>query len=249
MNKELVLLRSFSLAMAGGVILLASVAFKNNGNHQFEEIDVQRINIVETDGTVKMIITNVDKFPNGDTKINDRPTNAERKKRSGMIFFNEDGIECGGLIYDGALTENGHSSGLSMTFDQYDGDQVMQLLTTDSKQGDRRRVSSSLVFMDRAENETQLKTMEIMAELQELRKSDPAAARAKMMEYQEQGLVGGAPRVMLGKSGSQNNGLFLFDDQGMPRAMFYVDQDNQAKLDFFNEMGEVLFSFPPAESN
>jgi hypothetical protein len=103
-----------------------------------------------------------------------------------------------------------------------------------------------LVFMDRPEKESQQKTMEIMAELQELRKTDPAAARAKMLEYQEQDLIGGAPRVMLGKSGSQNNGLFLFDDQGMPRAMFYVDQANQAKLDFFDEKGEVLYSFPPA---
>lgn len=246
MNRELVVLRSFSTALAAGVVLLASVAFKNNGNHHFEEIDVQRINIVEPDGTVKMIITNVDKFPNGDAKINDRPTNADRKKRSGMLFFNEDGIEAGGFIYDGALTEKGHSAGLSLTFDQYDGDQVMQLLTTDSRQGDRRRVSSSLVFMDRPEKESQQKTMEIMAELQELRKTDPAAARAKMQEYQEQDLIGGAPRVMLGKSGSQNNGLFLFDDQGMPRAMFYVDQANQAKLDFFDEKGEVLYSFPPA---
>ncbi|MFD2034420.1 hypothetical protein ACFSKL_06435 [Belliella marina] len=249
MNRELVLLRTFSLAMAGGMVLLASVAFKNNGNHHFEEINAERINIVEADGTVKMIITNVDKFPNGDTKINDRPTNADRKKRSGMIFFNEDGIECGGFIYDGALTENGHSAGLSLTFDQYDGDQVMQLLTTDAKQGDRRRVSSSLVFMDRPEHESQQKTMEIMAEVQALRKTDPAAARAKMQEYQEQGLAGGAPRVMLGKSGSQNNGLFLFDDQGMPRAMFYVDQANQAKLDFYDENGEVLFSFPPVEES
>lgn len=246
MNREVVVLRSFSTALAAGVVLLASVAFKNNGNHHFEEIDVQRINIVEPDGTVKMIITNVDKFPNGDTQINDRPTNADRKKRSGMLFFNEDGIEAGGFIYDGALTEKGHSAGLSLTFDQYDGDQVMQLLTTDSRQGDRRRISSSLVFMDRSEKESQQKTMEIMAELQELRKTDPAAARAKMQEYQEQDLIGGAPRVMLGKSGSQNNGLFLFDDQGMPRAMFYVDQANQAKLDFFDEKGEVLYSFPPA---
>lgn len=246
MNKELVVLRSFATTMACGVIVLASFAFKNSGNHYFEELDVQRINIVEADGTVKMVITNVEKFPTGNTQINERPTNPDRKKRSGMLFFNEDGIECGGFIYDGALTEQGHSAGLSLTFDQYDGDQVMQLLTTDSKQGDRRRVSSSLVFMDRPEQESQLQTMQIMAELQELRETDPAAARAKMMEYQENGLIGGAPRVMLGKSGSQNNGLFLFDDQGMPRAMFYVDQNNQAKLDFFSETGEILYSFPPA---
>ena len=85
-----------------------------------------------------MIITNVGKFPNGEDKINGSPTNKTRKKRSGMLFFNEDGIECGGFIYDGQKNKNGHSSGLSLTYDQYDGDQVMQLLTQDYKKGDKR---------------------------------------------------------------------------------------------------------------
>lgn len=49
---------------------------------------------------------------------------------------------------------------------------------------------------------------------------------------------------MLGKTRSMNNGLFLFDDQGMPKAMFYVDKDNNAKLDFYDDKGNVIASFP-----
>lgn len=49
---------------------------------------------------------------------------------------------------------------------------------------------------------------------------------------------------MLGKSRNENNGLFLFDDKGMPRAMFYIDKENNAKLDFYNDKGEVTASFP-----
>lgn len=244
MNKELVFLRSFAAATVCGIVFLSSVAFKNSGNQRFAEIDVQRINIVEPDGTVKMIITNVDRFPNGDDKINDRMTNVNRKKRSGMLFFNEDGIECGGFIYDGEKKANGHSSGLSLTYDQYDGDQVMQLLTQDYKEGDRRMVTSSLVFNDRPANESQQKIHEINTELEELGKKDPEAARKKYREYEAQGLIGGAPRVMLGKTRSENNGLFLFDDAGRPKAMFYVDKDNNAKLDFFDDQGNVVQSFP-----
>lgn len=62
--------------------------------------------------------------------------------------------------------------------------------------------------------------------------------------YQEQGLIGGAPRVMIGKTRSENNGLFLFDNKGMPRAMFYVDKDNNAKLDFYDNKGKTIASFP-----
>jgi hypothetical protein len=244
MNKELVFLRTFAIATVVGITFITSTAFKKTGNQKFSEIDVERINIVEKDGTVKMIITNVERFPNGTDIINHRPTNEGRKKRSGMLFFNEDGIECGGFIYDGQKTENGHSSGLSLTYDQYDGDQVMQLLTQDAGQGDNRFVSSTLAFNDRPSKESQLKTAEIMKELEELRKKDPKAMQEKYKQYEQQGLIGGVPRVMLGKSKSQNNGLFLFDDKGMPRAMFYVDKENNAKLDFFDEKGNTIASFP-----
>jgi hypothetical protein len=38
----------------------------------------------------------------------------------------------------GQKNANGHSSGLFGTYDQYDGDQVMQLLTEDYMEGDKR---------------------------------------------------------------------------------------------------------------
>ncbi|WP_235831851.1 hypothetical protein [Paenimyroides viscosum] len=226
------------------MVYIASTAFNKSENTRFTEIDVERINIVEKDGTVKMIVTNVDRFPNGTDSINERETNTDRKKRSGMLFFNEDGIECGGFIYDGTKTENGHSAGLSLTYDQYDGDQVMQLLTQDVRKDDKRFVSSTLAFNDRPAKESQARTAEIINELQELRKKDPKAADIKQKEYEEQDLIGGVTRVMLGKSKSQNSGLFLFDDKGMPRAMFYVDKENNAKLDFFDDKGQTIASFP-----
>ncbi len=244
MNRELVFLRVFASIVAIGVVFTSTTAFNQGGNQRFSEIDVERINIIEKDGSVKMIITNVDRFPNGNERINQRPTNEDRKKRSGMLFFNEDGIECGGFIYDGKKTENGHTAGLSLTYDQYDGDQVMQLLTQDFGQGDKRSVSSSLVFNDRPSKESQLKLMEINKELDTLRATDPKKMQEKYLQYQEEGLIGSVPRVMLGKTRSENNGLFLFDDQGMPRAMFYIDKENNAKLDFYDENGNILGSFP-----
>lgn len=244
MNRELVFLRTFAFATVIGMVLLTASAFRKTGNYRFSEIDVERINIIEKDGTVKMIITNVERFPNGAEIINDRPTNEDRKKRSGMLFFNEDGIECGGFIYDGQKNENGHSAGLSLTYDQYDGDQVMQLLTQDYRQGDQRFVSSTLSFNDRPAKESQLQSDEIMRELEELGKKDPQAMEAKYKEYEEQGIIGAVRRVMLGKSPGQQDGLFLFDNKGKARAMFYVDKENNAKLDFYDGKGKVIASFP-----
>lgn len=131
-----------------------------------------------------------------------------------------------------------------MTYDQYDGDQVMQLLTQDYNKGDKRFVTSGLMFNDRPSKESQVKTAEIMKELDELGKKDPKSADEKYKLYEQQGFIGGAPRVMIGKSRNENNGLFLFDNKGMPKAMFYVDKENKAKLDFFVDKGNVIASFP-----
>ncbi len=244
MNKELVYLRAFAVATVVGIVFLSSSAFKGSGNQRFTEIDVERINIVENDGTVKMVITNVDRFPSGSDIINGRPTNDDRKKRSGMLFFNEEGIECGGFIYDGRKTENGHSAGLSLTYDQYDGDQVMQLLMRDDKVGDERFVRSSIAFIDQPANLDQAKIAEIHDELTELGKTDRKAMQQKYQEYQEQGMIGNVDRMVLGQTRSKSNGLFLFDNKGMPRAMFFIDNENNAQLTFFDEKGETIASFP-----
>ncbi|MCH7400833.1 hypothetical protein ACFOUP_12700 [Belliella kenyensis] len=244
MKRELVFLRAFAIATVAGMIFITSTAFKKQGNQRFSEIDVERINIVENDGTVKMVITNVERFPSGNEIINDRPTNEGRKKRSGMLFFNEEGMECGGFIYDGKKTENGHTAGLSLTYDQYDGDQVMQILMNDDKVGDERFVRSSIAFINQPTNETQARRSEINQELAELRKTDRQAMQEKYQEYKKQGLVGTVDRMVLGQTRSKSNGLFLFDDQGMPRAMFFIDNENTAKLQFFDDKGNVIASFP-----
>lgn len=241
MKREITFLRTFAACTSFGFMTLLFSAFGPSQNQHFETIDVERINIVERDGTVKMVITNVEHFPDSKDTINNKAFH-DRKKRAGMLFFNEDGLECGGFIYDGAKTEKGHSAGLSLTFDQYDGDQVMQLITNDKKVGDQRFKTGGLVFNDRADNETQAGVRAIMAELDTI--SDRQKRREKYAEYEEKGLVGSVPRVYLGQSGSKNNGLFLFDNEGRPRAMFYVDKDNQAKLELLDEAGNVTSSLP-----
>lgn len=240
-KKEIRFLRLLSIVSLLTVTTFITLAFKQGGNQRFGEIDVERINIIEKDGTVKMVITNAEHFPTKGDSINNRVYH-ERKKRAGMLFFTEDGKECGGFIYDGAKTENGHSAGLSLTYDQYDGDQVMQLITTDDQVGDKRYKAGRLVFNDRADKETKESMLMIEAELAKI--DDKEARYQKYKEYKEQGLIGSVPRVALGQTAGKQNGLFLFDDKGNMKAKLYVDADNQAKLEFFNEEGEVVSSWP-----
>ncbi len=241
--KELVFLRTFAITTVLGILTFSLIAFKQTGNKKFGTIDVERINIIERDGTVKMVITNVAEFPNGEDSINDRPVNAKRKKRAGMLFFNEDGIECGGLIYDGKENENGHSSGLSLTFDKYDGDQAMQLLHTDVKRKGRRRVRSSIRFNDLPENSTQANVAKANEELDKI--TDKKVWKETYDAYVKKGILGITKRIEVGNLGKgRPNGMFLYDDEGNMRAMFCIDSSNNVRLEMFDENGNKVNSWP-----
>jgi len=101
-------------------------------NAKFDEITVQRIRLVEPDGTLRMMISNHAKFPGlivrGREEAFDRP-------QAGMLFYNDEGSENGGLIFGGYKNTKGEvvDSGGSLTFDKYDANQIVQLAGVDDK--------------------------------------------------------------------------------------------------------------------
>jgi hypothetical protein len=101
-------------------------------NAKFEEITVQRIKLVEPDGTLRMVISDHAKFPGiivrGKEQAYERP-------QAGVLFYNDEGSENGGLIFGGHRNANGEivDSGGSLTFDKYDANQIVQLAGVDDK--------------------------------------------------------------------------------------------------------------------
>lgn len=116
------------------VLLLGGLAY-GAGKHAVtaDEITVQRINIVEPDGTPRLIISNHAKLPgvlvHGKEKPLDRP-------QAGLIFLNDEGSEIGGLIFGGRKDKDGkvRDSGGSLSFDRYEANQVVQLLGVDDSE-------------------------------------------------------------------------------------------------------------------
>jgi len=84
-------------------------AFAQARRQKFDEIDVERINIVEKDGKLRIVISNRERQHPGiiDGKLIPRPNG----RAPGMIFFNHKGDESGGLIFD----ENGEMDFLDET--------------------------------------------------------------------------------------------------------------------------------------
>lgn len=98
----------------------------------FQEITVQRINLVEPDGTLRMVISNHAKFPGLIVRGKEQPFD---RPQSGMLFYNDEGSENGGLIFGGHRNAKGEivDSGGSLTFDKYDANQIVQLAGVDDK--------------------------------------------------------------------------------------------------------------------
>ena len=133
MKKENFILKLYAITLTFilGFLLFSSFDI-NNSTEIFKEITVERINIVEPDGKLKMVISNQDSQHPG--MVDGKPFDA-RERSPGIIFFNEEQDEVGGLMYSGNK-EQGATFILSV--DQYKDDQVMQIRQTTNKNGDNR---------------------------------------------------------------------------------------------------------------
>ena len=82
----------------------------------FDQINVHRINVVEPDGTLRLVISDHAKLPGIITRGKEQPF---ARPQAGMIFYNDEGSENGGLIIGGHRNANGEvvDSGGSLSFD------------------------------------------------------------------------------------------------------------------------------------
>jgi len=109
------------------------VGFTKSPIATFDEINVQRINVREPDGTLRMVITDSAKLPGVIVKGKEQPK--VDRPQAGMFFYNDEGSENGGLIFGGRRDAHGDvvDSGGSLSFDRYNANQVVQLLGVDDK--------------------------------------------------------------------------------------------------------------------
>jgi hypothetical protein len=80
-----------------------------------------------------MVISNHDKLPG---LIVHGKEQAFARPQAGMLFYNDEGSENGGLIFGGYRNEKGEvvDSGGSLSFDKYGENQIVQLAGVDDKE-------------------------------------------------------------------------------------------------------------------
>ncbi len=120
------------LSTTFAVVLLMGA--KPHRGQAFDEIQVHRIKIVEPDGTLRMVISDRDRLPGVIVKGKESPK--VDRPGAGMLFYNNEGTENGGLVFGGHRNEKGEivDSGGSLSFDKYgQGSQIVQLAGVDDK--------------------------------------------------------------------------------------------------------------------
>lgn len=202
----------------------------------FDEIDVHRINVVEPDGTLRMTISNRAQFPGMIIRGKELP-HASRNDVAGMIFFNDEGTENGGLVF-GGKNANGHvESGGHLSFDQYEQDQVV---TLEQNEEDGHRVAG-LTIDDRPDAPMDFTGLSALEE-----EPDGADKMAKLQKLEEAGAFG-ATRLFAGKDASGGSLVSLKDAKGQTRLRLVVTAKGDASIVFLDASGKAVRTIGAAD--
>ena len=236
-DPQVVFLKRYAMATTTIILGLTVAGFAGARQKQrFEEIDVERINVVEKDGKLRLVIANHARLPDpviGGKSYPLRGGNASGA--AGMIFFNDEGNENGGMTWAGRRSGDGFRASAGLSFDQYDQDETVTLSYAD----ENRRRRAGLSIMDRSDEPIQIFAESLMA-LNRLPDGPDKTQRIQRFRQQaaERG-VAGAQRLYAGKVADRAAVVVLSDPRGRPRLRLRVDSLGAPRIEFLDASGKV----------
>jgi hypothetical protein len=237
LRQQLRVLRGYTIASTVLLGVLALTAFSRAGDKaRFEEIDVKRINVVEEDGRIRLVIANDTRSPG--VAVSGR-TLSKPGGRAGMIFYNDEGTENGGLIFRGRKVNGVVSAAGHLSFDRYGQDQVIALTY---REGGGRH-SQGLTILDRPPQTFE----EINARRESWRHMPEGPAKEEAVRQWvawQGGAAFGAPRLFVGRDTMKSAVLDLKDQTGRSRLRLAVDSLGAARIEFLDESGRVTSRLP-----
>lgn len=229
------------LAIYSGVVTMVFAVtvlagFAQSRQARFETIDVERINVREPDGTIRLVLSSKARLPGlyfGGTEY-DHPN----RETAGMLFYNDEGTETGGITFGGATAEDGTVSAYGhVSFDQYEQDQVLTLDASES--GGNRK--AAMAVWDRPDWSME-ELIQLVEQTNELPDSEQRARISAFFAERESA----HPRMYLGKSHNGSVSLRLNDREGRERLILEVAPDGTPALRMLDADGSEVARFPAA---
>lgn len=238
LQRELRRLRRTNAVAIGLLVIVSMSAFlrTRSAPTKFDEIDVQRINVREPDGRLRLTLSNHARLPEVVVGGKSYPLRGGTGvKSAGLIFFNDEGNEDGGLVWTGGKNAKGYQASAALTFDQFDQDETVVLGYGD----DNRRREAGMTVLDRPDEPIQIFAESAMA----IRAMpDGPAKQERARRLQEAAVARGAvpaQRLFAGKRPDKSSMLMLSDPKGHPRLRLSVDSLGMARIEFLDDSGHV----------
>lgn len=236
-ERDLRLLKIYAGLSTLACVVLFGLIYQSRKDGRFVELNVERINIVEADGKLRMVLSNKTRQHPGTM---DGVTYEERKgqRPPGLMFFNEKGDELGGLVFDG---NSGSGQGGSLTFDKFRGDQTIQFIHDEAP--------DESYFAGVKMNDQNMPLSDLISKQKEIAKLPTKEAQdAAYRALREQGLLM-TERLRIGKDNDKSSIIRMKDAKGKVRLELKVEAGGNPKMRFLDETGKIVFSLPPGSRN
>ena len=213
------------------IFLIQKVYFSDQTT--LEELTVKKINIVGEDKSLRIVLSNETRQHPG---IIDGKELSSRKRPAGIIFFNNEGDESGGII-SAVYKDNGNiNSGMSFTMDQYKNDQVIQILNNEILKKGKKIIQRGFQVNEFPEG---AKYSSMLKELKKVKKiKDENLKQDRLSELMRR--QGAKKRIYLGRTFKDESGLFLYDKDGKLRLKIYLDRKGIPSIEYSKNGKKII---------
>jgi hypothetical protein len=234
LRRQFLFLRAYAIGTSLVLIVVVTAAFRQATPSKFDEITVQRLNVVDANGTLRMVLAGKDRMHPGvmDGVTIDRP-----RPVAGMLFFNDEGDEVGGLTYTGTVVNGRGSANAGIMFDQLKQDQTVGISYSESN----GRRSAGFQVWDRSDT---VRLSELIVRLNAANKLPAGAPRDAAIAEIRSTAPPGPRRVFVGKTQDRAATVALADAQGKPRLTLTVDASGNPRIEFLDDAGRVIARIP-----
>ena len=229
-------LRVLQACAVASIALTAFVSFtaftQQPAAQRIDELTVQRLNVVDANGTLRFVLSNKDRMHPG---VMDGVTINRPRPVAGMLFFNDEGDEVGGLTYTGT-DDNGRRANAGIMFDQLKQDQTIGISYGEDK-GQRR---AGLEVWDRSEQPLS----DLIRALNDANALPEGPGRDAAVKAVRAKAPAGPRRLFVGKNTDKSATVSLADGQGRPRLVLRVNEDGASSIEFLDADGKITQRVP-----
>lgn len=174
--REIRRLKLYSIGSTLVFLLVLLAGFQSFEQKQrFTEIDVERINVVEPDGRLALVLANRARLPG---VIEDGKEWNDREGIAGLLFYDAKGGEAGGLTYGSEESDSAHEAFTHLSFDKYGADQVVVLNYNESP----GKEFAGLRVVDRSSELTSRRVRELRQEARSGTEAERRSAEQRLRE-------------------------------------------------------------------